>query len=322
MVNKYIIPLAITLVSFSIKAEEVSVTIAIPTSTYGIGAFNKQVDTVDICTVFVNGVPKDNTKISTEGNNVSDIRFKLTPGLYDFHTECHGPVDEDNNRQKYFQSEAVQKSIAPGSETNVSMKPLVVNPKRVKVKVESPHVNAGDWKIQLLNGEIRSITLDDNKEFFYNFHDENPVYKFLTLNEVEIGQVVFDKYTLTLMPKKTVSINDAEQDIGISVDINDGGAIFNPEVGLVINDPMNSSSTIELKVYDVPLGNYYLYVKSSSGYVHITGTLVDNYNSSLFNGTNNFINQANGNITIQLNGDFYQEGNTYKIFLIPQSSDL
>lgn len=317
---KKILPLVVATLAFSsyVNAEEVNITLSLPKSTYGIGALNKQLKSVEKCAIFVDDkVVANSSDLSGEASGA--VNFKLKPGVYNFNTQCFSPADGNDNRQKYFQSETISQEIKPGIVNNVKLDLLVVNPKKVTLKVDSVHVNPGDWKIRLLDGEIRNITLNQDNEFVSHFYDENPVYKIYYQDDTELGQVDFEMFTLNLMPKKTVTILDSEQEVSFSVDINYGGEIFDPNVGIEISNPVVPNGTIDISLRGVPQRTYNLYVKNINDIneeIPLSGQiLMTDYGFSI-GGVNIPVN-LDGDFTIKLASDFFVEGKKYKIYLIP-----
>lgn len=314
--NKKLISLLVFAAFNASAADEViNITLDLPSTTYGIGALNKQKENLDTCAIFVDNVVKTNSKTATT--------FKLKPGTYNFHTECFGPVDQNTKRQKYFASEVVKKQVLAGVVNNVNLPLKVVNPKTVEATIISPHVSPGQWKIGFLNGEIKTITLNDNNTFTGNFHDENPPYKLISSNGIDIGQITFDKYTFNLMPTKNVTLSEYEVDTGINVVLEDGGYIYNPQIGLMINDVVDENSQVNIVVKGVPLYNYNLYVKdaSTNQLVHIVGLVKSPQGEFTLNSTNNEVN-ASDEARIRINESSFQNGRKYKIFLIKVSTDV
>ena len=119
------------------------------------------------------------------------------------------------------------------------------------------------------------------------------------------------------MPTKNVTLSEYEVDTGINVVLEDGGYIYNPQIGLMINDVVDENSQVNIVVKGVPLGNYNLYVKdaSSNQLVHIVGLVNSSQGEFTLNSTDNYVDLS-GEAKIRINESSFQKGKKYKIFLI------
>lgn len=295
------------------NAETVEITLSYPSTTYGYNVLNAQRNNMQTCTVYVDGEPKD--------SDPEKASLFLLPGTYGFKVICYGP-DQDGYVQTYFGTPVVSHEIKAGIINKIHMPLKTVNPKEVKLTIDSAHISPGlTYKIIYLNGDKVDYTLDSQASLTNWFFDENPPIAIASSEGIEIGYLDYPKYTFSLMPKITTPVIDSPQATDISVTLDDGGYIYNPNIGLVINDRLENSS-LTVNVPNVPDSLYEVRVEDSLGQkVEVTGTIVDetNQTQNITNGV--VILQLVGDNTITIDFSGLDSDQQYKLFLIPQSNN-
>lgn len=311
--TKITIALATLLLPLSSFAEDVTVTLGLPTSTYGLGVLEAQKTNMDTCSIFVDSVVKASGK--------STANFKLKPGTYNFNVNCYSPA-ENGLRQTYFGSEVKSQEILAGQVNTVDIALKVVNPKKVNVTIDSPHVSPGNWKITYLNGDSKQITLDANNSYTDNFWDENPPYSISGTNGIEIGILSFTKYSFNLMPTKTVSVVDSEVATEINATLNDGGYIYNESIGLVINDKIDQNSVANITVKNVKSGLYEVRITDETGNkVFPQGDIIsDSGIKYSYSSSSNLIPLA-GTVNLSFSFNGMDTTKKYKVFLLLQNNE-
>lgn len=312
--TKITIALATLLLPLSSFAEDVTVTLGYPTSTYGLGVLEAQKANMDTCSIFVDSVVKASGK--------STASFKLKPGTYNFNVSCYSPA-ENGLRQTYFGSDVKSQKILAGQDNNVDIDLKVADPKKVSVTIDSPHVSPGNWKITYLNGDSKQITLDANDSFTDHFWDENPPYSISATNGIEIGILSFTKYSFNLMPTKTVGVVDSDVATGINATLSDGGYIYNESIGLVINDKIDQNSVANITVKNVLSGNYEVRITDENNVkVYPEGEISSDSNINYtFSSTNNLLTLS-GTVTLKINFSGMDTTKKYKLFLLPIGNNL
>lgn len=314
--NKGILSLFVSSViisGYAFAEETVTITLDLPKTTYGYGVLDMERQKYDTCAIYADGQIKDNNKTAAS--------FKLPAGSHSFKAVCFSPVDGDGNRQTYFGSEVKTQTILNGQENNVFLPLMVVNPKKVTTKITSPYVSPGTWILKFLNGDSKTVILDDNNKFTSYFHDENPPIEIYSSKSIKVGDLVYPKYTYNLMPTIDIGVAESSAPTNISVVLDDGGYIYT--VGLIINDRLSDESVVNFTVPNVPQGNYEVRITNEKGEIVFPyGEIVDSTNFKYIYSSVNNVLTLNGttNFTYSFAGmDLTQK---YRIVLLLRNDDI
>lgn len=299
-------------------AEDVQLELSFPKTTYGLGAWGVETGSIADCEITI-----DNTKIT---NAKSGATLSMEVGTHDFSAKCFGSGGE-TLRQQYFGSLVKSQDVISGTQNSVTLQMLTANPRTVLTKIDSPEVSPGlQYVVKLLNGETQNVTLDTNSSVSLVVHNDNPPIEIYSTSGVKIGDLTYEKYSFPLFLTKTVGISVSTQPTSVEVRLGDGSNfIYDPDVGLVINDLLDENSKVNITVPNVPNGRYEVRLSDQNGNIlAIQGIVTDSsLNTPQTLPTGNNILNLSGNTTIQIDlSNVILENITPKIYLLPVNSDI
>lgn len=271
-------------------SSEVSVSASWDNSSVGSLAQSKQLENIDICEVRVDGATVAKGKLVDGDFNAN---FKQDKGTYQYQTLCFGPEQvvpgqSEKQRQLYFHSAIVTKSIDYGADNTVNLTFFPKETKGVILNINSPHVSPGqNIFLMTKDGVKHPVTVPSNGLIVMEYLDKAPAYAVYTDNGVQIGILQYARGEFALMPYIVCELAPTPMDVPVVIVYSNPKFILNG--GVTLDDIADANHQFTVGAIEIPEESYQVRVR-------------DKNTNSLIPGLDGSWSDDNGHSGIILNG--------------------